>query len=202
MLSPRRPVRVRSPALHRLATRDGNTLHRFDDASVPSAATHVAGELFADLKLSWFGRALEQRMRRHDQARRAEPTLHSASIDKRLLHIAWRTDGRNTLDGDNALVDCASGQHKATADQLVVNEHAARAALALLARPFATQQTETFAQHKKQALAQPRVAHGAGLAIHMEFVLLVQGYRLTHGETPFVTNVMQGHRWRGADTRR
>ena len=118
------------------------------------------------------------------------------------MHIAWRTDGRYALDGDDALVNRTCREHEATADQLAVDEHTARAALTLLARTFAAEQPETFAKHVEQALAEPRIANGSCLAVDMKFVLLVESYRLTHWETPFEAIVMQARQWRDVDTRR
>ena len=45
------------------------------------------------------------------------------------------------------------------AHELAVDEHAARPALALLARALGAEQPEPLAQHVQQALADPGVAH-------------------------------------------
>ena len=103
------------------------------------------------------GDAVEQRVRGHDQPGRAEPALHRAGIDERLLHVAGRAERGDALDGDDRLADAPRGQHEAGAHQLAVDQHAARAALALLARALAAHQAEPLAQHVQQALAEPRV---------------------------------------------
>ena len=50
-------------------------------------------------------------------------------------------------------------QHQARAHQHAVDEHRARAALALLARVLRPGQAETLAQHVEQALADPGVGN-------------------------------------------
>src|SRR4029077_14240698 len=66
----------------------------------------------------------------------------------------------------------AGRQHEARADQLAVDEHAARPALALLARPLGTVETEPLAQHVEQALAQPGVGDRVRGAVDVEEALL------------------------------
>ena len=111
-------------------------------------------------RISVIGRlrvAVEQGVGGHDQPGRAEPALHGAGVDERPLHVGRRARLGEALDGDDRLVDGAGREHEARADQLAVDEHAARAALALLARALGAEQAEPLAQHVEQALAEPGV---------------------------------------------
>ena len=69
-----------------------------------------------------------------------------------------RPDWGDPLDRDDLLTGCRCGQHETTADELIVDHHAARAALALLARALRTDQAEPLTQHIEQALADPGIA--------------------------------------------
>ena len=114
------------------------------------------------------GRALEQGVGGHHQARRAEPALHGAGVDEGPLHVGRRARLGEALDRDDRQVDGAGRQHEARADQLAVDEHAARAALALLARALGAEQPEPLAQHVQQALAEPGVGDVVAGAVDVQ----------------------------------
>ena len=89
---------------------------------------------------------------------RAEPALHRAASTNACCTSLGAPERGDALDGDDRLADCAGSEHEAAAHQLAVDQHAARSALALLARALAAHQPEPLAQHEQQALAHPRVA--------------------------------------------
>ena len=60
------------------------------DLRVGAAAAEVAGHRLVDLLTRRLRRALEQRRRADDLARRAEPALESVLGDERVLHRGWR----------------------------------------------------------------------------------------------------------------
>ena len=102
-----RPARRASPSRssvtrHRSPRRrgDGDLLHGLDDPAVAGAAADVAGQLLADLDArSGCGVAVEQGVGGHDQPGRAEPALHGAGVDERLLHVGRRARLGEALDG-------------------------------------------------------------------------------------------------------
>ena len=114
--------------------------------------------------------AVEQGVGRHHQPRRAEPALHGAGVDERPLHVGRRARLGEALDRRDRDVDGGRRQHEARAHELAVDEHAARAALALLARPLGAVQAEPLAQHVQQALAEPGVGDRVAGAVDVEVV--------------------------------
>jgi hypothetical protein len=140
--------------------------------AVSGASAHVAGQLLTDLGVGGRRYPLEEVVRCHDQPRRAEPALHRARIDERLLHIARCVDRGHTLDGHDRLIDDGRCHHQARAHEHVVDEHAARTALALFARSLDAEQPESIAQHVEQALAEPRVGDVASQAVDVQRVVV------------------------------
>ena len=63
-----------------------------------------------------------------------------------------------------------------TTDEHVVDQHAARATLTLLARAFAADQAEPLAQHVQQALAEPGITNAVD-TVDVQRVLLVVALR-------------------------
>ena len=103
--------------------------------------------------------ALEQRVHRHDEPRRAEAALHRAGLDERALHVGQRAAfvGLQPLDGHDLGADRRRREHEARAHEHAVDEHRTRTALALLATGLGAGEAEPLAQHVEQALAEPRV---------------------------------------------
>src|SRR5438046_3062062 len=62
-----------------------------------------------------------------------------------------------SMDGDRLMPARLGGKDKARADELAVQQHGARAALALLARVLRARQPEPLAENVKQTLARPHV---------------------------------------------
>ena len=138
---------------------DGHGPHGVDDPAVARAAADVARQLLADLGLRRLGMPVEEDMGGHDQSWRAEPALHRPGVDEGPLDVRRRARFGQPFDGEDRLVDGAGGEDEARADELAVDEHAARAALALLARALGSEQTEPLPEHVQEALAQPGVLH-------------------------------------------
>ena len=123
-------------------------LHRLDDPPVARAAADVAGQLPRGSRAR---SAPASRSSRSWTATirpgRAEAALHGAGVDEGLLHVGRRAGRRDALDRDDRLADGRRRQHEARAHERTVDEHAARPALALLARALRAHQPEPLAQH-------------------------------------------------------
>src|SRR3954453_15325014 len=139
-------------ALHPL----GSEPHGVDDLLVARAAAEVARERLADLRVARARIARQQVVRGDDQPRRAEAALHAAGLDERALHLVQLAVGRrDPLDGHDLAALGLRGKHETRADELAVEVHRARAALALLAGVLRAGQVEVLAQRGQQALALP-----------------------------------------------
>ena len=135
----------------------------------------LPGQLLADLGDGRVRAALQQRVRGHDQARRAEATLHGAGIDEGALQVCRRGRLGETLDGDDRAVDGARRQHEAGAHEVTVDEHRARPALPLLAGALRAHQPEPLAQHVEQALPHPRVGDVVRSTVDVQLVVGAHG---------------------------
>src|SRR5262249_55125065 len=96
--------------------------------------------------------AVEEGRRRDDEARRAEAALDAARLDERLLDRVV-----DPLDGDDVVPLGLRCEDEARADEHAVEEHRARAALALLAGVLRAREAEPLAQRVEEALALPDV---------------------------------------------
>src|SRR5207247_2321368 len=96
--------------------------------------------------------ALEGRVGRDDEARRAEPALHRASVDERALDRMQPVAIRERLDGLHCASRGCGAEHETRADELAVHQDRAGSALALLAGILASCEAEALAQDGKQAL--------------------------------------------------
>ena len=121
------------------------------------------------------GVAREQVGRRDDEARRAEAALHGARLDERLLHAVQPVAVGEALDRRHLVPVGLRGEHEARADERAVEQHRARAALALLARVLRAGEAELLAQREEQRLALPAV----GLAL-----VAVDAQRDPHAQHP------------------
>ena len=138
-------------------TRRGRQSDGVEDLGVAGAAAEVAGELLADDVVARVRDALEQRRGRDDEAGRAEAALHGARVDERLLDPVQPVLAAQPFDRPDLVPVGLRGQDEARADELAVEQHRARAALALLARVLRAGQAERVAQRRQQALAGPDV---------------------------------------------
>src|SRR4051794_13685796 len=150
-------------ALHPL----GGEPYGVDDLLVARAAAEVAGERLADLRVARARIARQQVVRGDDQPRRAEAALHAAGLDERALPLVQLAVGRrDPLDGHDLAALGLRGKHETRADELAVEVHRARAALALLARVLRAGEVEVLAQRGEQALALPDAVGLARRPVH------------------------------------
>ena len=102
--------------------------------------------------------AVEQVGDGDDEPGRAEAALDGARVDERLLHRMQRVLAGEPFDRDDLVALRLRREHEARADERSVEEHGARAALALLAGVLRARQLERVAQEREEALAAPGVA--------------------------------------------
>ena len=131
--------------------------HGVEDLRVPGAAAEVAGERLADLVVRRMRAAPQEVGGRDDEPRRAEAALHGARVDERLLHRVQVAVLGETLDRRHVVPVRLRREHEAGADERAVEQHRARAALALLARVLRAREAELLAQREEQRLALPAV---------------------------------------------
>ena len=99
-----------------------------DDVVVAGAAAEVALEPVADLLLGRVRVLLQQRDRRHDEARRAEAALQRVLLVERLLHRVQLAVRGEALDRRHLAAVGLHGEHRARLHRLAVEQHRARAA--------------------------------------------------------------------------
>ncbi len=124
-----------------------------EDLDVAGATTQVAGEPDADLLLGRRGVAAQQRGGRHDHSRGAEPTLHATLVEQGLLQRMQLVADHHAFDGRDRSVGCLGGEVRARVDRLAVDQHHARAALAVVAALLGAGQTDLGAQHADEVAA-------------------------------------------------
>ena len=120
-------------------------MHCLEDLAVPGAAADVPRERLADLRVARLGVALQERLRGHDEPRRAEAALHGTGFHERHLERMHPAVARKRLHGLDLLVRTRAGEDEAAADELAVEHDGARPALALLARVLAAGELELLA---------------------------------------------------------
>jgi hypothetical protein len=111
--------------------------------------------------------ALEEIGDRDDEARRAEAALDGAGVDERLLHRMQVLVPREPLDRHDLVALRLGAEHETGADERAVEQHRARAALALLARVLRAGELERVSEHHEEALAAPEVGLER-LAVHRQ----------------------------------
>src|SRR5437868_15269510 len=100
--------------------------HGADDLVVSGAPAQVAREPVADLRLGGIGLPLEERLARHEEARRADAALERRALEEPPLERMQRLSPRHALDGlDPPPADLAA-QHEAGADEPAIERDAAR----------------------------------------------------------------------------
>ncbi len=92
----------------------------------------------------------------HDQPRRAEPALHRAVLDERLLQRVQLVAVGQPFDGLDLGVLCFKGRVNARVDRLPVDDHGAGPALGFLAADLGARQPEVEPQHLGE---RPRFGH-------------------------------------------
>ena len=109
--------------------------HRVHDRGVPRAAAQVAGQGLADLLLARPRGDHEQRLGRHEHARRAVAALHGPVLYERpLQHVEFAAVSQ-PFHGEHLLATHLQGKQQAGVDGLAVDDHRAGPALAFGA-PF------------------------------------------------------------------
>ena len=179
--------------------RHGDLLDGGDEPAVAGAAADVARQLLADLGHRRLRDPVEQVVGGHHQTRACR--TRTARRRRRRTPAARRSarPARRALDRHDRHVDGARGEHEARAHQLAVDEDAARAALALLARPLGAVQPEPLAQHVQQALAEPGVGDGVAPAVDVERVLLAHWCTLPSCDSPHRLTFRGSHARNRAD---
>ncbi len=129
--------------------------HGVEDLRVAGAAAEVAGERLADLVVRRARGAPEQIDGRDDEARRAEAALHGARVDERLLHRGAAVAVGEPFDGRHLVPVGLRGEHEARADERAVEQHRARAALALLARVLRAREARASRAARRAATRPP-----------------------------------------------
>src|SRR4051794_18576905 len=112
-------------------------MHRRVDLDVLAAAANVAGQGFANVRVGRIGVCLQQRVRAHDEATRANTALVPALFPEGALEWVQTIDTRtlpDAFDGQDLLTAAQSrGQHGAGVDCAAVDNHRAGAALRTVA---------------------------------------------------------------------
>ena len=133
------------------------SVHGVEDLLVAGAAAEVAGERLADLVVLGSGTRREQVGRRDDEAR----ACRSRTARRRRRRTppargAARPSAPSPSTVDDLVPVRLRGEHEARADELAVEEHRARAALALLAGVLRAGQPEPLAQRRRAGSRPPR----------------------------------------------
>src|SRR5947209_17189907 len=108
-----RSSRARMPRSRSRAFRD--RVDSLEDLAVPGAAADVPRERLADLRVARLGVALQERLRGHDEPRRAEAALHGTGFHERHLERMHFSAARESLDRLYLLVRARSREHEAAA---------------------------------------------------------------------------------------
>ena len=156
-------------------------LDRGEDPAVAGAAAQVAGQRLAHVERAGLGHPGQEVVDGDHEARGAEAALHAAGLDHRLLDVGedvarqrrvprLAPGRRETLDGGDGAPDRRLGQLEAGAHEHAVDQHRARAALALLAGVLGAGQPEPVAQDVEQAVAAVRALDAPGRAVDHQVV--------------------------------
>src|SRR4051812_2615271 len=127
-------------------------LDRIDDARVAGAAADVAREPEADLGFARRRVFVQQRLRHHQNPRRAEPALGAAKPDEAVLQRMKRAIGRlQAFDRIDARALGLDAEHEARIHRLAVEDDGAGAAVSDVASLLRSAQARFVAQHVQQA---------------------------------------------------
>src|SRR6266566_3276796 len=126
--------------------------HSGHDLVVARAPAEIAGQPVAHLGFARVGVPVEQGLRRHQEAGRADPALERRAREERLLQRVEMLSGGQALDGLDGPSAHLAPQHQAGADEPPVQHHAAGAAVTGGAAFLAAGQVHGVAQHVEQRL--------------------------------------------------
>src|SRR5262249_49152690 len=157
----------------------GGVLDRLDDVLIAGAPAQVAGDAEADLLLARVRVLLQQAVRAHDHAGRAEAALKPVHLAKAFLQGGQRAVGSgHAFDRQDLGAIGLDGEHGAGLHRLAVEVHRAGAAMAGLAADMRAGQVELLAQEMDQQRA--RFDEGLDrLAVDLE-----RDLRLRHDRLP------------------
>src|SRR3954447_20509995 len=129
-----------------LAEGSGRLLDRLDDVDVAGAATQVAADPVADLRLGRVVVLAKQPVGLHDHPRRAEPALEPVLVPERLLQRVEGAPGRHPFDRLDLTAVGLDREHGAALGALAVDLDRACAAVAGVATDVCPGQAEVVAQ--------------------------------------------------------
>jgi len=125
-------------------------LDRFKDVHITTAPANIPVESFDYLRAGRRGVALQQSDGRQDHTRHAVAALHRAFLDEHVLDRMQISIPRQPLNCFN-FVALDLGEFSQTgSDRIAVEQHRARAALALAAPEFRSGKIEIFPQYVEQ----------------------------------------------------
>ncbi len=154
--SGRRPARPRARARPAPIARRRRQ-HGLDDLLVAGAAAQVAGEPLLDLGARRLRDVGEQRVRRHELARDAEPALGRAVVEERLAGAGLSRP--STASPSTVVIARAvrlDAEHQARVDAPAVDQDRARAALPDEAALLGPGQAEVVAQDVEERVVRQR----------------------------------------------
>src|SRR6185295_4834252 len=122
------------------------------DFVISGAAAQIAGKPVPHLGFGRIGVAVEQRLGRHQESRRADAALQGRMGDEVALQGMKHLALGHALDRADALALGFRAEHQAGADEPVVQHHAACPAVARAAAFLGTGKAEPVAQHVEQRL--------------------------------------------------
>src|SRR6266581_1689288 len=151
---PRRGMSRLQSSSRLLARAFGRELHGLDDLLIAGAATQVAADGVADLRLRRVRIRVEQSLGSDQHPGSAVAALQAVRLAEAVLQHAHRAVGlREPLDGGDAVAVRLHRVHEAGTHRLAVEHHRARAADAVLAADVRAGEEQFFAQpvHQRQA---------------------------------------------------
>src|ERR1700751_2717487 len=107
--------------------------HCFDDVLITSATAKIGREEIEYVVVGEVGIGFQRVHRQHQETRRAEPALKRMVLDECALHRMQIVAVGKTFDGADALALGLDREHQAGSDRVVVEDHGACAAYAMLA---------------------------------------------------------------------
>src|ERR1017187_166586 len=140
---------------------------RLDDALVSGAAADVARDALADLAPAGLGVRVEQRVRGHEKAGRADAALRAPLFHERILQIGEPVLRPQPFDRQHRTPVALAGHDETCVHGDAVEQHRARAALTLAAALLRPREAERAAQEVEQARERRRVER-ALLAVENE----------------------------------
>src|ERR1035437_8760778 len=140
---------------------------RLDDALVARAAADVARDALANLALARLRVRREEGVRGHEDAGRADAALRAALLHESLLQVGKRVPRGEPLDGEDRSPVALARHDKARVHGDAVQEHGARAALALAAALFRAGEPERPSEDVEEAREGRRIER-TGTPVHDE----------------------------------